>query len=164
MSEGLSRSKEEKVSVLRNSARGQSCLIRLPGVCNFDPATTVLAHLNGGGMALKKPDLQGAFGCSCCHDVVDGRARVKHMDRQEIELAHRQGVERTQNHWLENGLIIVGRPTREDLIRLVKQSDEAMDALCLEWIKARAKKHGTDGAIALDLLHAVETLLRNKSE
>ncbi len=30
---------------VRDSARGQDCTVRIPGTCNFDPATTVLAHL-----------------------------------------------------------------------------------------------------------------------
>lgn len=27
---------------LRKAAKGKPCTIRVPGVCNFDPATTVL--------------------------------------------------------------------------------------------------------------------------
>ena len=40
---------------LRDSARGQDCTLRLPGICNFDSATTVLAHLPCGqkGMGMK---------------------------------------------------------------------------------------------------------------
>ena len=30
---------------IRNSARGQDCALRIPGVCNFNPETTVLAHV-----------------------------------------------------------------------------------------------------------------------
>jgi hypothetical protein len=82
---------------LRNSANGQECMIRLPGICNFDNSTTVLAHLNGGGMGMKKSDLFGAFACSSCHAKVDSS--------KEYELDHRQGVERTQKFWLDNGYI-----------------------------------------------------------
>jgi hypothetical protein len=90
---------------LRESARGQDCLVRLPGVCNRNPETVVLAHLGGGGMGLKKSDLQGAFCCSSCHDEIDRRTRI--TDRAYAELAHRQGVERTQEYWLKNGYIKV---------------------------------------------------------
>lgn len=43
---------------LRKEAKGRECQVRLPGVCNFNSETTVLAHyrmagLNGVGM---KPD------------------------------------------------------------------------------------------------------------
>lgn len=88
---------------LRESARGQLCFVRVPGVCNFNPETVVLAHLNGGGMGIKKSDLQGAFCCSSCHDEVDRRTRI--YDSANAELMHRQGVERTQEYWLKNGLI-----------------------------------------------------------
>jgi hypothetical protein len=59
---------------LRNLARGRNCQIRLPGVCNFDPATTVLAHYRMAGlsgMGMKSPDLCAAWSCSSCHEYVD---------------------------------------------------------------------------------------------
>lgn len=93
------------MSKLRKSARWQECFVRLPGICNWNPETTVLAHLNGGGIGAKKSDLQGAFCCSSCHDEIDRRTRK--LDSDYVELAHRQGVERTQDFWLRNGLIKV---------------------------------------------------------
>lgn len=101
----LQKQQRHESKHLRDSARGQPCLVRIPGHCNFDPATTVLAHLNGGGMGTKKSDLQGAFCCSSCHDVIDGRVRVKDYIPELIELMHRQGVERTQQHWLDIGMV-----------------------------------------------------------
>ena len=91
------------MSRLRESARGQECLVRLPGVCNHNPETVVLAHLGGGGMGLKKRDIHGAFCCSSCHDEIDRRTCV--FEKDYTELAHRQGVERTQNYWIENGMV-----------------------------------------------------------
>lgn len=93
-----------KSQKLRNSARGRDCQVRLMGICNFNPETTVLAHLGGGGMGAKKPDIQAAFCCSSCHDALDGRANYL-IDKDTLELAHRQGVERTQDIWLREGLI-----------------------------------------------------------
>lgn len=61
---------------LRKLAKGQKCQVRLSGICNFDPATTVLAHVRKGGVAgvaLKPPDLCGVHACSNCHDAIDGR-------------------------------------------------------------------------------------------
>lgn len=60
---------------LRDSARGKDCTLRIPGVCNFNPETTVLAHLPCGqkGMGMKGPDLVAVFACSACHDLLDGR-------------------------------------------------------------------------------------------
>ena len=64
---------------IRDAARGQECTVRLPGVCNFDPETTVLAHIPAqagiSGVGIKPVDLSGAFMCSACHDVIDGRGQ-----------------------------------------------------------------------------------------
>jgi len=81
--------------------------VRLPGICNFNPETTVLAHLNGGGMGTKKHDIFGAFCCSSCHDECD--RRTMKMDKDYVELAFRQGVERTQLYWLQIGYIKILR-------------------------------------------------------
>lgn len=94
---------------LRDSARGQPCLVRIPGACNHNTETTVLAHPNGGGMGTKKSDLFGAFCCSTCHDYIDGRLpshTYNGLDNNEIiEILHRRGIERTQQYWLDVGLI-----------------------------------------------------------
>jgi hypothetical protein len=72
------KSKGPRMTPIRKAARNQDCTLRIPGVCNFDPATTVLCHSNaladGKGMGLKAPDTEACFGCSSCHDVLDGRA------------------------------------------------------------------------------------------
>lgn len=82
---------------LRKLAKGQDCMIRLPG-CNGDPATTVLAHyaLSGyTGMGMKPDDFAfGAWSCSSCHDIVDGRVKTE-MSRDIVRLAHAEGVLRT---------------------------------------------------------------------
>jgi len=92
------------MSKLRKSARGQDCQVRLPNVCNFSPETTVLAHLSGGGIGGKKSDIHGSFCCSNCHDAIDGRIMTEHS-YDYLQLAHREGVERTQDVWLGMGLI-----------------------------------------------------------
>jgi hypothetical protein len=62
---------------IRKSARGEDCTLLIAGVCNRDPATTVLCHSNqlehGKGLGLKAPDTRACYGCSACHDVLDGR-------------------------------------------------------------------------------------------
>jgi hypothetical protein len=94
------------MSKLRKSARSRDCQVRLPGICNFNPETTILAHLGGGGMGRKKHDIHGAFCCSSCHSAIDGATKTGYT-KDELELSHRQGVERTQDIWLEEGLIKV---------------------------------------------------------
>ena len=83
---------------LRKLARGQKCMIRLPG-CNHDRSTTVLAHyrLAGySGMGQKPDDFAfGAWSCSACHDLIDGRTKSDH-DKSVLRLAHAEGCLRTQ--------------------------------------------------------------------
>lgn len=98
---------------LRKLARGQDCMVRIPGVCNGNPETTVLAHyrLAGAcGMGVKPPDIMGAWCCSACHDAVDGRAVIRGLSqeliaRDEIRLAHAEGVMRTLAALVKMGAI-----------------------------------------------------------
>ncbi|WP_037385750.1 DUF1364 domain-containing protein [Serratia sp. DD3] len=83
---------------LRKEAQGRDCQIRLPGVCNFNPETTVLAHYRMAGTCgtgIKPDDSQAAWSCSCCHDVIDGRVKSEYT-REELRLAHAEGGLRTQ--------------------------------------------------------------------
>jgi len=78
--------------------------VRIPGICNHNPETVVLAHLNGGGMGSKRLDIHGAYCCSACHDEIDGRTNSnKHPER--MYLYHLEGVLRTQEIMLREGLI-----------------------------------------------------------
>ena len=87
---------------LPKHARGRDCQVRLPG-CNGDPDTVVLCHLPGGGMGAKKPDLTAAFGCSACHDVIDGRVKIETLDNDAVRLYFLEGVIRTQEIWIAEG-------------------------------------------------------------
>lgn len=92
------------MSKLTKSARDQECQIRIPGVCNHDTTTTVLAHLNGGGMAYKHSDIHGAYSCSRCHAVVDGE-KQDDWTPDMLKLFHHEAMVRTQNIMLGLGLI-----------------------------------------------------------
>ena len=93
---------------LRKSAKGQPCLIRIPGHCTHDPETVVLCHDNlESGMGMKAHDLHGAFGCHVCHAIVDGRRKVKEFTRDELRLMFYQGMVRTQKVWLREGMVVV---------------------------------------------------------
>ena len=85
---------------LRKLAKGQECQVRLPAICNGDPATTVLAHyrLAGvSGMGMKSPDVIGAWACSACHLAVD-TDRAYRADFAE-------GVFRTQALLVKKGVL-----------------------------------------------------------
>jgi len=78
----------------------------LPLVCNHNPETTVLAHLSGGGMGRKTPDTEGAFCCSSCHDVLDGRATAVVFNHSELRLEHLEAAVRTRQIWRDKGWIV----------------------------------------------------------
>lgn len=93
---------------LRKEARGRGCTVRIPGVCNFNSETTVLAHLRVAGvsgMGLKSPDLLGAWACSACHDEIDGRTHKSGLSRDELRLAHYDGMARTIMQLHKEGLV-----------------------------------------------------------
>jgi len=90
-----------KSTPARRAARGRDCTLMLLGVCNRDPATTVLCHSNrladGKGMGLKAPDSAACFGCSDCHDVLDGRRPLPGwITRQQLEDAFDHAMVITQ--------------------------------------------------------------------
>lgn len=94
------------MSKLTKLARDRDCQVRLPGICNFDSATTVLAHYRLAGtcgMGIKPHDLLGAWACSSCHDEIDRRTRL--MDAESAALAHLEGVIRTQAILLKEGKV-----------------------------------------------------------
>ena len=53
----------------------RSCSVRLSG-CTNARETVVFAHAPSvsKGLGLKSPDWWGAFACSHCHDILDGRS------------------------------------------------------------------------------------------
>lgn len=92
---------------LRALAKGQPCQVRLPGVCNFKPETTVGAHfrlINLSGAGFKNHDFIVAWACSDCHNYVD-----THHDAQ-TQLALAQGVFRTQHILLTSFLKLTADP------------------------------------------------------
>lgn len=92
-----------KSTKLRASARGRDCTLRIPGTCNFNPETTVLAHLPCGqkGMGMKSPDNLAIFCCSACHDRLDQRGNGEAIDWRDVLRA----LAETQGHWIAQGLM-----------------------------------------------------------
>jgi hypothetical protein len=91
-----------------NHARGQPCLLALPG-CNCDPETTVFAHLNGGaygkGMAQKASDIAGMFAGFECHSRYD--LRQTGLTEAELNAALLKAVIATWEVLIRDGVIIV---------------------------------------------------------
>lgn len=92
---------------LRDSARDESCTLRLIGCLNGNE-TVVLCHASGTGMkgtGMKAPDHFAMYGCQNCHDIIDGRKGIhgQHWDYRDIVRA----VCETQMRMIEKGLIII---------------------------------------------------------
>jgi hypothetical protein len=98
-----------KQSKLTKSAKGQECQVRIVGICNFNPETTVLAHLDGGGMGAKRLDIHGAYACSDCHTWVDGgytQGALK-ATKSDRDLWHHEAMVRTQEIMVANGVLVI---------------------------------------------------------
>lgn len=96
-------------SKIRQSAKGEECTIQIHPYCNGNPETTVLCHApsEDKGMSKKSPDFWAAYGCSTCHDIVDGRMHADGVGQYEIYMCHIRGVFRTIKILIQKGLINV---------------------------------------------------------
>lgn len=93
---------------ITGAARGEECTINVAGHCNYNPETVVYCHFpdETHGMGMKACDLSGGFGCSACHDVVDGRVKDLMFD-QDREWYFRRSQNRTQRRLIELGVMKV---------------------------------------------------------
>ena len=89
---------------LRDSARGQECTVRLPGICNCNPETTVLAHLPCGskGIGMKGLDTVAVYACSACHDAIDGRSAGE-IDWRDML----RSIAETHRSLIGSGIIVI---------------------------------------------------------
>jgi hypothetical protein len=93
---------------IRNSARGQECQVRIPGVCNHNSETVILAHVGkGAGMGQKCDDIHATYACSNCHDTIDGRST--RGSASELMIYAYEGMVRTQKLLLDQELIKVAK-------------------------------------------------------
>lgn len=91
---------------LRKAARGRECQVRIPGVCNGNDETSVLAHVRLAGLCgtgIKPPDLIATIACSACHDEIDRRTRL--VDADYAHTCALEGMARTQAIWLKEGKV-----------------------------------------------------------
>lgn len=92
---------------ITKAARGRDCQIRIPGVCNGNSETVVLAHYRLAGTCgtgMKPPAILGAWACSSCHDAVDQRSSCS-ISRDELRLYHAEAVMRTINVLCKEGIV-----------------------------------------------------------
>jgi hypothetical protein len=98
------------MSAITKSAKGELCLIRIPGICNHDRETTVYCNANGSaagkGIGMKSEDELGAYGCYACHMVVDGQRKPPEgWTRTDVRLAFWEGHARTLPILKRKGLL-----------------------------------------------------------
>jgi hypothetical protein len=98
------------VSKIRESARGEECLVRLPETCKWLPEYTIWSHApfssGGKGRGIKAIDLAGAYCCTACDAVVDGQAKPPAgYTKQDVAVAWFHGHLRSLVRLQEKGLI-----------------------------------------------------------
>lgn len=93
---------------IRESARGQDCTVRLPGICTFDPEKTIWSHARWGragrGKGIKAIDLAGSYACTACDAAYDGQLKTPYS-RDEIDLAWCMGHFESLKILVEKGLV-----------------------------------------------------------
>lgn len=102
-----------KTTKIRQSAKGESCTARIPGVCSNRTDTTVFAHLNGAGIGRKSTvtDINGkdfdigAYCCFECHSWLDGGYANAGFSRIQRDAIHATAVVATLPRLVEKGLI-----------------------------------------------------------
>lgn len=95
---------------IRDSARGEECTVRIPGVCTFDPEKTIWSHAPfgaaGKAKGLKALDLCGAMCCTACDAVLDGQApRPPGMTREQVLIEWFYGHMRSLVRLRQKGLV-----------------------------------------------------------
>lgn len=96
-----------KINKLRKSAKGQDCAMQVMGVCNYNNATTILAHVNynGGAMGGKSHDLSAVYACSECHDFIDSRNHANHPEQEFREWYIGRALVNTHVKMFNDGVI-----------------------------------------------------------
>ena len=94
--------------LIRSSAQGKTCTFQIVGVCNYNPLTTVLAHLETpkhGGVNTKASDINAAYCCSACHDLIDMRDARWEEHAEHFEYYKRRAINRTLHMLLHQGIL-----------------------------------------------------------
>ena len=73
----------KKLTKIQRSAKGQECTLQIAGVCNYDSETTVLCHVgfkDGSAKRHRPGERNAVYGCSACHDAIDGRSGQRNYE------------------------------------------------------------------------------------
>jgi hypothetical protein len=95
---------------IRQSARHETCTLRLFGVCKPEPGNVVWAHSNraedGKAGGLKADDTRGAYACYWCHCVYDRQhKRPPGMTLEYVEGEFTRGMAESTEILRRKGLL-----------------------------------------------------------
>jgi len=95
---------------IRDSARDEACLMRLPGCIGHTPGSTIWSHYRGSaggkGMSLKSSDSAGCYACTHCDAVYDGqRPRAEGWSETMVKLAWHEAHIRSLGRLHAKGLL-----------------------------------------------------------
>lgn len=103
---------------IRQAAEGQPCTFAIPGICCHDKLTTVLCHLETPGqkgISTKASDINAAFGCFACHNLVDRRDPRWESHKEYFEFYARRAIMRTHHILFEMGILMIQGGGRDDI-------------------------------------------------
>ena len=97
------------MSKITQSARGEDCLVWIPG-CTHDPDRTIWSHCRlgaaGRGKSIKAVDLAGAYACTYCDSVYDGQTKPPEgWTRRDVDDAWNLGHYRSLKRLTEKGIL-----------------------------------------------------------
>ena len=126
---------------LRKAARGQNCQLQIPGTCNHNNETTVLAHVGSHGTAKRNHDDEALFACSDCHDAIDRR--------NKRFLTHDKNLQKHLNAdrrlYIELGLERMAAWIREETEKH-DTSERERDKQCVEGLASSAQPRHQPGS------------------
>ncbi|MDT1785972.1 DUF1364 family protein [Salmonella enterica subsp. enterica serovar Oslo] len=88
---------------LKNQALERMLTLRIPGICNFNTETSVLAHYrmsDTSGTCIKPQDMQCAIASNTSHHEIDGSLKT-YIDKDTMRQYQAEGVFRNQQIWRE---------------------------------------------------------------
>ncbi len=95
-----------KQTKITKSARGEYCSLRLSDNCQ-DGETVVLCHIGRDrGMAIKCGDHFAVYGCSSCHEIIDGKVKTI-FTAGDLEREKLRALEETQSKLINKGLLVI---------------------------------------------------------
>lgn len=101
--------KVRTIKALRESARGETCTLELPG-CPGGTEHTILSHARwseaGKGGAIKAVDIATAYACTHCDGVYDGQVpRAEGWSQEMVDRRWHFGHLKTLVRFVQKGLV-----------------------------------------------------------